>query len=105
MAHHATPPAADVEQPHTGLQAELAGDKVVLVLLSLLQGRVVSGVASAGVGHRRTQDHFVKTVRNVVVVTDGGGVAALAMSRVERARPHFLRGEGRRDQGAQAQAT
>ena len=37
---HAAPAAADVEQPHARLEAELAGDQVVLVGLRLLQRRV-----------------------------------------------------------------
>ena len=73
---HPAPAAAEVEQPLPGLQVELAGDQVVLRGLRLLERRVLGGEQRAGVGHRRTEDHLVERVGDVVVVVDRLGVAA-----------------------------
>ena len=81
---HAAPAAADVEQPHTGLQPDLAGDEVVLVRLRLLEGGVLGREARAGVGHRRSEHPLVERVRHVVVIADRLGVA---VARVPQAAP------------------
>ena len=99
-AHHAAPAAADVEQPHAGLEVELAGDQVVLVVLGLLEGGVLVREHRAGVGHRRTQHHLVEAVRDVVVVVDRVGVAAHrvaeALDRTPPPRERLLRRDRRR---------
>ena len=99
-ADHAAPAAADVEQPHAGLEVELAGDEVVLVVLRLLERRVLAREHRAGVGHRRTQHHLVEAVRDVVVVVDRVGVAtqrvAEALDGPAPARQRLLRRHRRR---------
>ena len=78
VERHAAPAAADVEQPHARLEAELAADQLVLVGLGLLErvGRVVEH--GARVGHARAQHHPVEVVGDVVVVADGRRVAGPA---------------------------
>ena len=87
VADHAAPAAADVEQPVTGLQAQLVEDQAVLVLLSLLQGRRGVGVAGARVRHRRTEHHLVEAVGHVVVVADRVGVAGHRVAQPLRDAP------------------
>ena len=79
MADHATPAATDVEQPLPGLEVELAGDELVLVLLRLLEGGVRGRVDRARVGHRRPEDQLVEAVGHVVVVVDDLRVASAAV--------------------------
>ncbi len=99
VAHHATPPASDVQQPVARLEPELLEDQPVLVLLRLFERRVGVRVARAGVGHRRPEHPLVEGVRDVVVVMDRLGVPRLAVPQTGRdaapARRHLLR--GRRD--------
>ena len=75
VEHHAAPPAPDVEQPHPGLEAELAADELVLVRLRVLERGGVVVPHRARVGERRPEHHPVEVVRHVVVVRDRGGVA------------------------------
>ena len=75
VTHHASPATADVEQPHTRPQLELAADQVELLVLGLLEGRVEGRVDRTGVGHRRAEQQLVEPVRHVVVVMDRLGVA------------------------------
>ena len=79
MPDHATPAAADVEQPHALAQPELPRDQVVLVELRLFQRGVLGRVAGAGVGHGRAEHPLVERVGHVVVVRDRAGVAALGV--------------------------
>ena len=76
---HASPAAADVEQPVALLEAQLVEDEAVLVLLRLLEGGAVVRVARAGVGHRRAEDVLVEGVGDVVVVVDRLGIAGLGV--------------------------
>lgn len=102
VADHATPAAADVEQPLTGLEVELAGDEVVLVLLRLLERRVGGGVDRAGIGHRRAEHHLVEAVGHVVVVVDDLRVASTTVPQAlhDTAPPRqvLLRRGRRRDE-------
>jgi hypothetical protein len=91
--HHAAPAAADVQQPHALMQAQLARDQVELVGLRLFQGGVLVRVAGAGVGHRGPEHPLVEPVGDVVVVRDRLGVAALGVqpaAEPARLRPDLL---------------
>ncbi len=86
---HAAPAAADVQQPHPGLERQLPGDQFVLVGLRLLQGGVLVRVAGTGVGHGRAEHPLVERVGHVVVVRDGRGVPALGVPLpADPAAPH-----------------
>ena len=86
VAHHAAPPASDVEQPVARLQPQLLEHQPVLVLLRLLERGVGVGIARAGVGHRRPEHPLVEGVRDVVVVVDRLGVAASCCAGGRRRR-------------------
>ena len=79
---HRAPSAADVEQTHPrpGIEAELAGHHVVLGLLCLLQRGGVIDEARTRVRHRRPEHDAVELVADVVVVRDGIGVPAQAVT-------------------------
>ena len=92
--HHPAPAAADIEQPHALAQPQLARDQVELILLRLLQGRVLTGIAGTGVRHRRTEHPLVEPVGHVVVMGDGLGVAGLGVQRASQPAaglPYLLR--------------
>ena len=61
------PAAADVEQCHAGLQAELAQRQVDLGELSLFERHVVALEVGAAVGLRRVQKQPEEVVRQVVM--------------------------------------
>ena len=82
---HPAPAAADVEESLAGLEVQLACDQVVLGELRLLEGLVARRVERAGVGHRRTEDHLVEPVGDVVVVLDH---LAVALGAVPEALDH-----------------
>ena len=97
---HATPAAADIEQPHTGGEAQLARHQVELLFLGLFQRRIDLRVHRAGVSHGRAEHLFVEGVRDVVVRRDRGRVTVTRMAQpVQRALPLrrclFGRGPGR----------
>ena len=104
---HPAPAGPDVEQPHARLEAELAGDQVVLRELRLLQRGLLGREAGAGVGHRRPEDHLVEPVRDVVVVVDRPGVAAPGVPEaLDEPAPlgqRLLRRRGRRLEPAPAE--
>ena len=88
MANHPAPAATDVEQAHAGLEAELAGDQLVLGRLRLVE--VIARVAEqrTGVRHGRAEDPLVERVRHVVVVLHRAGVAAPRVPQpLQRASP------------------
>ena len=67
-AHHrGAPAAADVEQRHAGLQAQLAQRQVDLGDLRLFQGHVVALEVGAAVGLRRIEEEPEEVVGQVVV--------------------------------------
>ena len=84
---HAAPAAADVQQPHSGPQPELARDQVELIDLRLLQGGIGLRVARAGVRHRRAEHPPVEGVGHVVVVRDRLRVATLAVPPADHPAP------------------
>ncbi len=109
MPNHSAPAAPHVEQSMTGLEAELAGDQVVLLELGLLQRRIGGRVDGAGVGHRRPEDQLVEAVGDVVVVVDRLRVPALgvpqALHHPAPAGQRLLPGWGRRLEVRDAQRT
>ena len=89
--HHRAPSAADVEQAHALalVEAELAGDEVVLRRLGLVERHVVVDEAGARVGHRLAEDDPVEVVADVVVMADRPRITA---QRVAPAlQPRLLR--------------
>ena len=82
---HAAPATADVEQAHARLEAELAAHELVLRRLRVFQGAVRRRPHAARVRHRRSEDHAVEVVGDVVVVRDGGRVALLAVAAAVQA--------------------
>ena len=62
----AAPAATDVEQPHSGLQAQLGADQLQLVLLGLVEVVGTAPVA-ARVDHALVEHPFVHVVAEVVV--------------------------------------
>ncbi len=68
--HRRTPAAADVEQRHPGLQAELAQRQVDLGELGLFQRHVVALEVGAAVGLGRVQPQPEELVGQVVVGLD-----------------------------------
>ncbi len=91
---HATPAAADVEQAHPRLQAELAADEVVLGGLGHLEGVGRVGEHGARVGHGFAEQQAVELVADVVVMGDGGRVPPLAVPASPQ--PGFLGRPGQR---------
>ena len=71
MDGQAAPPAADIEHPLSGPlgEPELATDQFVLRVLSRFQRVCVLGEARTGVRHGASEDHGVKFVAHVVVVS------------------------------------
>ena len=104
---HAAPAAAHVEQPHAGLQPQLAGDQVELVRLGFLEGGVLGRVAGAGVGHRRAEHPLVEGVGDVVVMRDRAGVGVPPPGQPPALDPDFLRrrGDSRQQDTGSAQLT
>lgn len=86
-----TPTAADVEQPRSWPQPQLAADQFQLVALRFAQAvfGVLTCPEGAGVRHRRIEQQLVELVGQVVVVADGravatGGVASTQQPRAPR---------------------
>lgn len=86
-----TPTAADVEQPRSWPQPQLAADQFQLVALRFAQAvfGVLTCPVGAGVRHRRIEQQLVELVGQVVVVADGravatGGVASTPQPRAPR---------------------
>ncbi len=76
MEEQAPPAAANIEQPFTGLEVELAADEVKLGQLRLLEAHVVALKVGTGIDHARIEPHRVEVVRDVVVETDRLAIAA-----------------------------
>ena len=76
----AAPAAADVEHPLALFQGELAGDRVELLFLGLLQGLGALGEEGAAVGHRLVEEEGEEVIGDVVVVAHRLGVALLAVA-------------------------
>ena len=89
----ASPTAADVEHPLAGLQLELAADQLELGALGVLERRRSGLEQRAAVGHRLVKEQGEELVRDVVVVADRLGVAALRVA-VARAGAARRRGVG-----------
>ena len=68
--HRRTPAAADVEQRHAGLEAELAKGEVDLGELRLLERHVVALEVRAAVGLRRVEEQPEEVVGQVVMRLD-----------------------------------
>jgi len=83
--HQPAPPAADVQQALAGLQAQLAADVLELGRLRRVQVVGLAPEVGAGVGHRLPQEQGVEVVTDIVVVGDGGPVAAAGMARALQA--------------------
>ena len=83
--HHRAPARSDVEQAHARARApSLRADQLVLRPLRVLERRSsVSRPHRARVRHRRSEQHAVEVVRQVVVVRDRRGIAC---RRVEPSR-------------------
>jgi hypothetical protein len=94
MDRQASPAAADVEQPHSGLELELLADQLELRPLGVLERRRSLLEQRAAVGHRAIQKQGEELVRDVVVVADGLGVATLGVAAPPRAQ--LGRGRGRK---------
>ncbi len=101
--HHAAPAAADVQQPHPRLEAQLSGDQVELARLRLFQGGILARVAGAGVGHSRAEHPLVEAVGHVVVMGDRLRVAALGVQPADRPAPARADLLGRRRHPVQQQ--
>ena len=76
---HGPPAAADIQQPVSGLEAELVEHQVELGFLRGLQGvgRLVE--QGARVRHGRPENEPVEVIRLVVMVADGRRIAGLAV--------------------------
>lgn len=82
------PAAADVEQPGTGDEAQLAADQLQFGALGVGGGEagVLARPVAARVGHRVVEEQPVEGVGQVVVVTDGGTVAGLGVQPAPQPR-------------------
>ena len=88
---HRSPSATDIEQPHALalVEAQLAGDEVVLGRLGVVERHAVVDEAGAGVRHRIAEDEPVEVVADVVVVADRPRVAAQRVAAT--LQPRLLR--------------
>ncbi len=66
-AHRGAPAAADVEQRHPGLQAQLAQRQVDLGELRLVQCQIIALEVGAAVRLRRVEEEPVEVVGEVVM--------------------------------------
>jgi hypothetical protein len=107
MQRQAPPAAADVEQPHTGAQPELAADEVQLGLLGGVEAVPDVVPDSAGVDHRRAEDEGVEVVADVVVRGHGGGVTGAgvppAPTEVDLLHRRWRLGAERTEPGGEAE--
>jgi hypothetical protein len=94
--HHPAPTGADVEQPLSRAQIELAAHKVKLVRLGLVQCLVGEAKDRARIGHRGTEQELVEAVREVVVVRYGRRVPCFGVRQqaTPPARRRLLLGNG-----------
>ena len=79
-----------------GLELELAADQLELGALGVLQRLGALLEQRAAVGHRLVQEQGEELVRDVVVVADGLGVAALGVARAGAGCSSAAGGGGRR---------
>ncbi len=108
MNGEAPPATADVQQPHSRFQVELARNQIELRELRLLKRLRAPGEDRAAVGHRLVQKECKEVVADVVVIAHSGGITldAVALAAQDELEARTTRNppwhSGRNEGGAEA---
>jgi hypothetical protein len=87
VADQPAPAAADVQQPLTGAQAQLAADQLQFGLLRLVEGLAARREVGAGVDHAPVQPQGIEVVAQIIMVAHGGAVAFQRMAHALAPEP------------------